>query len=128
MMPVPPPVEEAYVHIDLDVLDPSVGRANSFAAPGGLTQEDLVNALRQIKRRCRVGAAALTATTGPLTLRGTNCAGRRRHRGSACITTMPRAHCDLTSFLLCADLKTIRASGICHTNVDCGVEQVAARN
>jgi len=30
-----PPAERLYLHVDLDVLDPSEGRANAYAAPGG---------------------------------------------------------------------------------------------
>ena len=33
------------VHVDLDVLDPAVARANAFATPGGLTVEQLVEAV-----------------------------------------------------------------------------------
>jgi arginase len=52
---------DVYVHVDLDVLDPSEGRANGYAAPGGLSLEALRGALRCIQRRLPVGAAALTA-------------------------------------------------------------------
>jgi arginase len=54
-------VRTVYVHLDLDVLDPSVGKVNSYAAPGGLTLEELRSALGGIARRFRVGAVALTA-------------------------------------------------------------------
>jgi arginase len=36
------------VHLDLDCLDTSVGQANEFAAPGGLTASDLVDCMRCI--------------------------------------------------------------------------------
>jgi arginase len=52
---------EVYLHIDLDVLDPSEGRANGYAAPGGLSVDALHDAVRCIQRRLPVGAAALTA-------------------------------------------------------------------
>jgi arginase len=52
---------EVYLHVDLDVLDPSEGRANGYAAPGGLSIDALRDALRRIQRRLPVGAAALTA-------------------------------------------------------------------
>lgn len=54
-------VRTAYVHVDLDVLDSSVGKVNSYAAPGGLTLEELQTALGYIVRRFTVGAVALTA-------------------------------------------------------------------
>lgn len=54
-------VRTVYVHLDLDVLDPSVGKVNSYAAPGGLTLEELRTTLGRIVQRFRVGAVALTA-------------------------------------------------------------------
>jgi arginase len=50
-----------YLHIDLDVLDTSVGRANRFAAAGGLTARQLEWAVETVFRRCTVVGAALTA-------------------------------------------------------------------
>lgn len=52
---------DAYVHLDLDVLDPQEGRANALAAPDGLRIEEVRGALRQIRREFRVRAVALTA-------------------------------------------------------------------
>lgn len=54
-------VDAAYVHCDLDVLDPAVGHANPFAVAGGLTVEELEGALRAIGAAVPVKAAALTA-------------------------------------------------------------------
>ena len=36
------------IHIDLDCLDTSIGRANKFAAPGGLLGDDLLGCLRRM--------------------------------------------------------------------------------
>lgn len=52
---------EAYVHLDLDALDPAEGRANELAAPGGLSVDEMCAALEQIGRTLRVQAVALTA-------------------------------------------------------------------
>jgi arginase len=52
---------EVYLHIDLDVLDPSEGRANVFASPGGFTGDRLIQLIEEISRSFHVGAAALTA-------------------------------------------------------------------
>jgi arginase len=52
---------EAYLHVDLDVLDPSEGRANGYAAPDGLSVSSLRDAVRCIQQRLPLGAAALTA-------------------------------------------------------------------
>ncbi len=54
-------VRRVYVHIDLDVLDSGVARANRFAAPGGPTVADMTGALRTLAARLPVGAIALTA-------------------------------------------------------------------
>lgn len=54
-------VTGAYVHLDLDVLDPGVGRANAFAAPGGLEVAEVVTAVETIARRTGVVGAAMTA-------------------------------------------------------------------
>jgi len=51
----------AYVHLDLDVLDPRVGQANSFPAAGGLQVEQLISAIAAIRTRIPVGAAAVTS-------------------------------------------------------------------
>lgn len=54
-------VGEVYLHIDLDVLDESEGRANQFACAGGLTGARLVELVRLIGSSFHVGAAAITA-------------------------------------------------------------------
>jgi arginase len=52
---------DAYVHCDLDVLDPAVGRVNPFPAPGGLSVSAFTTAVETIGRHARVRAAAITA-------------------------------------------------------------------
>lgn len=52
---------DAYVHLDLDVLDPAYGRANALVAPGGPGVVEVAAALRAVRRRFRVRAMALTA-------------------------------------------------------------------
>jgi len=54
-------VRNVYLHIDLDVLDPSVARINQFAAPGGLTLAQVESLAAAVGRRCEIAAAALTA-------------------------------------------------------------------
>jgi arginase len=51
----------AYVHLDLDVLDPSEGRMNEFAAPNGLSLDDLNWCLAQIASSQPIRAASVTA-------------------------------------------------------------------
>ena len=54
-------IEDVYLHIDLDVLDPSEGRANHFAAPGGLTADAVEQVVSAVTGRLSVRAAALTS-------------------------------------------------------------------
>ena len=54
-------VDTVYVHVDLDVLDPSEGKANDWAVDGGLTEAELEAALAGILDRFEVPAAAFTA-------------------------------------------------------------------
>ena len=52
---------DAYVHCDLDVLDPAVCRVNPFPAAGGLSLSALTGAVETIGRHARVRAGAITA-------------------------------------------------------------------
>jgi arginase len=49
-----------YIHLDLDVLEPSVARANRYAVPGGLLPAALVATLDAIAKSARVYALAVT--------------------------------------------------------------------
>jgi arginase len=51
----------AYLHLDVDVLDPSEGRANRFAAPGGPHVADVEALVGEAGRALFVEAAALSA-------------------------------------------------------------------
>ena len=50
-----------YLHVDLDVLDSRVARVNRYAAPGGLSAEELEASLRALLGDRRVRAVSLTA-------------------------------------------------------------------
>lgn len=54
-------VDSMYVHLDLDVLDSSVGATNNFAVPGGLALDDMDYALGEIARVFRIAGISLTA-------------------------------------------------------------------
>lgn len=54
-------VSRIYLHIDIDVLDFSDAQANSFAAPGGLMVEDVVNIISIAREKFEVCAAAITS-------------------------------------------------------------------
>jgi arginase len=64
------PVESVYLHIDLDVLDPSEGRANAWAAPGGLSVAELERAVDEVSKRYDVRAASITAYDPKVDRRG----------------------------------------------------------
>jgi arginase len=54
-------VEDIYLHLDLDVLDATVARANSYALSGGLTLEDAEYSLSEIRSRFRTAGITLSA-------------------------------------------------------------------
>ena len=54
-------VARVHLHVDLDVLDAAEARANSFAAPGGLTSAELATVVREVADRFEIVSAALTA-------------------------------------------------------------------
>ena len=51
----------AYLHLDLDSLDPSEGTANEYSAPGGLSLAELEDGIDLVFERFSVKAAAVTA-------------------------------------------------------------------
>lgn len=58
---LPRDVQKFYVHVDVDVLDESEGRANSYACPGGMSLDDLRSALNLIRSTEKIAAASLTS-------------------------------------------------------------------
>jgi len=54
-------VTRAYLHLDLDVLDPAEGHANELAVDGGLSLLALQQAIGDIGRALPIAAAAITA-------------------------------------------------------------------
>jgi arginase len=54
-------VGSVHLHVDLDVLDPTAGRANEYAAPGGLSPEDVERIVEAVGDRFEVLGAAVTA-------------------------------------------------------------------
>jgi arginase len=54
-------VGAVYVHIDLDVIDISVARANALSVEGGFDVDGLERALAAVSSRFEIAAAALTA-------------------------------------------------------------------
>jgi arginase len=54
-------VSQLHVHLDVDVLDDTVARANAFAAPFGLTSDELFEVARLAASEFTVVSAAVTA-------------------------------------------------------------------
>ncbi len=54
-------VDGVYLHVDLDVLDPSEGVANAYAAPGGIGAAELTAVVEACVARGQVRAVAFTA-------------------------------------------------------------------
>jgi arginase len=54
-------IDAVYVHLDLDVIDASVARANALSVEGGFDVAGLERALTAISSRFEVAAAAMTA-------------------------------------------------------------------
>lgn len=51
--------KQIYLHVDLDVFDPSVGTANGYAVSGGISRDDFMSLASGL--RAMTGAMALTA-------------------------------------------------------------------
>jgi len=52
---------QVYVHVDLDVLDPTVAIANQWATPGGINLETLIGSIEEIRKSstiCALGIAS----------------------------------------------------------------------
>jgi len=66
--------DKFYVHLDMDALDPSEGRANGFAARGGFTNENLQMLLGAIARKLPVRALTVASYDPAFDTNGTVCA------------------------------------------------------
>jgi arginase len=54
-------VRQLHFHLDADVLDPEQARANSYAAPGGLTIQELLVIARMVAERFQIVSISVTA-------------------------------------------------------------------
>jgi arginase len=52
-------IESVYVHVDLDVLDPSVATSNQWTPPDGISLEVLIQAIEQVKKRSTIAALGI---------------------------------------------------------------------
>ena len=58
---LPRNVSQLYLHVDVDVLDVAVGRANTYACAGGLSEEELVAAIEMVRAFRPVSVASITS-------------------------------------------------------------------
>ncbi|QQE78918.1 arginase family protein [Alicyclobacillus sp. SO9] len=54
-------VHKVYLHLDIDVFDPSVAKANSYQEKDGLTLEDVIHIIRKIKKRFIISACTIVS-------------------------------------------------------------------
>lgn len=54
-------VQEVYLHIDIDVIDPQEAPGVNYRTPNGLSLDEMENAIKMIAANFRIKAAALTA-------------------------------------------------------------------
>ena len=54
-------VDVVHLHVDLDVHDPSIAPANDYAAPDGLSAEQVHAVVREVADRIPIGSAALAS-------------------------------------------------------------------
>ena len=69
-----PTMEKFYVHLDLDALDPSEGRANGYAARGGFSNAKLQALLAAIAEKLPVAAFTIAGYDPSYDKEGTVCA------------------------------------------------------
>jgi arginase len=51
--------KSVYVHVDLDVLDPSAARSNQWTPPNGISLEVLIQAIREVKKHSTIAALGI---------------------------------------------------------------------
>ena len=54
-------VENVYVHVDLDVLDPRVATSNQWTPPDGISLEVLIQAIKEVKGHANIGALGIAS-------------------------------------------------------------------
>ena len=53
--------KSVYVHVDLDVLDPSVATSNQWTPPDGISLEVLIQAIREVKKQASIAALGIAS-------------------------------------------------------------------
>ncbi len=82
MQAVAPTMEKFYVHLDMDALDPSEGRANGYTARGGFTNDKLQALLAAIAGNLPVQALTIASYDPSYDTTGTVCAAAVQATGT----------------------------------------------
>jgi arginase len=53
--------ERVYVHVDLDVLDPSVATSNQWTPPDGISLKTLLQAIQEVKSHAKIAALGIAS-------------------------------------------------------------------
>jgi arginase len=85
-------VDRVYLHIDLDVLDPSEGIANRYSAEGGLSAEQVLRTVAAVADRFDIVAAAITAYEPAADTDGRMAATAIRVLGAVAAPELARRH------------------------------------
>ena len=59
LIPIANQVNQFYVHVDLDVLNPSLATANQWTPPGGITVNELISGVTAAQRTRKIGALGI---------------------------------------------------------------------
>jgi arginase len=54
-------VQRVYLHLDVDVLDPTIGAANGFAVPDGLSVEQVLEMIALVRAHVRIAACGVVS-------------------------------------------------------------------
>jgi arginase len=54
-------VQRVYLHLDVDVLDPTIGTANGFAVPGGLSVEQVLESIALVRAHVYIVACGVAS-------------------------------------------------------------------
>jgi arginase len=79
-----PTMERFYIHLDLDALDPSEGRANGYAARGGFSNENLQKVLAIIAGHLPIGAMTIACYDPSYDRDGKVCASALQAAATVC--------------------------------------------
>jgi arginase len=54
-------VEQIYLHVDLDVLDPAEATSNQWTPPGGINLQTLLDAIAEVRKRANLASLGIAS-------------------------------------------------------------------